>query len=100
MVPKQLVVFADSDVSLRLETVADQAAASSNVVSPVPLRIRRSTVNNSVPYETVRRILGHSSENAIKHYARIDIERLRPYCLIPPPPTGPFRDFLGLRKEG
>ena len=46
MVLKQLVVFADSDVSLRLETVADQTAISSNTVSPAPLRIRRSTVNN------------------------------------------------------
>ena len=44
MVLKQLVVFADSDVSLRLETVADQAAIFSNTVSPAPLRIRRSTV--------------------------------------------------------
>ena len=43
MVLKQLVVFADSDMSLRLETVADQAAISSNTVSPAPLRIRRST---------------------------------------------------------
>ena len=40
---KQLVGFTDSDVSLRLKTVADQAAASSNVASLVPLRIRRST---------------------------------------------------------
>lgn len=59
-----------------------------------------SMVNDSVPYETVRRILGHSSDNAIKHYARIDIERLRPYCLDPPAPTGRFRKFLGLREEG
>lgn len=59
-----------------------------------------SMVNDSVPYETVRRILGHSSDNAIKHYARIDIERLRPYCLVPPSPTGSFREFLGTRKEG
>ena len=59
-----------------------------------------SMVNDSVSYETVRRILGHSSDNAIKHYARIDIERLRPYCLIPPAPTGSFREFLGMRKEG
>ena len=44
MVLKQLVVFADSDVSLRLETVADQTAISSNTVSPAPLRIRRSTI--------------------------------------------------------
>ena len=42
---KQLVGFTDSDVSLRLKTVADQAAASSNVASLVPLRIRRSTMN-------------------------------------------------------
>ena len=41
---KQLVGFTDSDVSLRLKTVADQAAASSNVASLVPLRIRRSTL--------------------------------------------------------
>ena len=58
-----------------------------------------SMVNDSVSYETVRRILGHSSDNAIKHYARIDIERLRPFCLAPPCPTGLFREFLGM-KEG
>ena len=46
MVLKQLVVFADSGVSLRLETVADQAAISSNTVSPAPLRIRGSTPYN------------------------------------------------------
>ena len=40
---KQLVGFTDSDVSLRLKTVADQAATSSITVSLVPLRIRRST---------------------------------------------------------
>ena len=48
---KQLVGFTDSDVSLRLKTVADQAAASSNVASLVPLRIRRST-----PYSTSQMI--------------------------------------------
>ena len=46
---KQLVGFTDSDVSLRLKTVADQAAASSNVASLVPLRIRRSTIGMVVP---------------------------------------------------
>lgn len=53
-----------------------------------------SMVNDAVPYETVRKVLGHSSNNAIKHYARIDIEKLRQYSLIPPEPTGSFRDFL------
>ena len=39
--------FAASDVSLRLKTVADQAATSSITVSLVPLRIRRSTLREA-----------------------------------------------------
>ncbi len=53
-----------------------------------------SMVNDSVPYEAVRKVLGHSSGNAIKHYARIDIEKLRQYGLVPPEPAGRFHDFL------
>lgn len=53
-----------------------------------------SMINNDIPYETVRKVLGHSSNNAIKHYARIDVEKLRNYCLVPPVPTGKFRTFL------
>ena len=40
-----------------------------------------SMVNDDINYETVRKVLGHSSNNAIKHYARIDTERLRRYSL-------------------
>ncbi len=53
-----------------------------------------SMVNNEISYETVRKVLGHSSNNAIKHYARIDVERLRKYSLAPPLPSGRFRAFL------
>lgn len=53
-----------------------------------------SMVNDSVAYETVRKVLGHSSNNAIKHYARIDVEKLRPYSLTPPTPSGNFLRFL------
>lgn len=53
-----------------------------------------SMINDDASYETVRKILGHSSNNAIKHYARIDIEKLRQYCLKPPVPNGKFWDFL------
>ena len=53
-----------------------------------------SMVNNDVAYETVRKILGHSSNNAIKHYARIDIEKLRVYSLEPPTVSGRFEAFL------
>ena len=53
-----------------------------------------SMVNDDINYETVRKVLGHSSNNAIKHYARIDIERLRRYSLTPPLPAGRFYTFL------
>lgn len=53
-----------------------------------------SMVNNDISYETVRKVLGHSSNSAIKHYARVDVENLRKYSLTPPPPSNRFFDFL------
>lgn len=53
-----------------------------------------SMVNNGVPYEAVRKILGHNSNNAIKHYAKVDIERLRRCAIVPPVEKGRFRLFL------
>lgn len=53
-----------------------------------------SMINNDISYETVRKVLGHSSNNAIKHYARIDVEKLRRYSLTPPVPTNKFYAFL------
>lgn len=50
--------------------------------------------NDNISYETVRKAVGHSSNNAIKHYARIDVEKLRQYCLEPPKVSGNFKDFL------
>ncbi len=53
-----------------------------------------SMINDDISYETVRNVLGHSSNNAIKHYARIDVEHLRRYSLTPPLPVGKFHSFL------
>jgi len=53
-----------------------------------------SMVNDGVPYEAVRKTLGHIDPNAISHYARLDIERLRSYALPVPKATGAFADFL------
>ena len=53
-----------------------------------------SMVNDDISYETVRKVLGHSSNNAVKHYARIDVEKLRRYSLAPPAPTNRFYAFL------
>lgn len=57
-----------------------------------------SMVNDNISYETVRRTLGHTSPNAIKSYARIDAEHLRPYSLEPPPATGHFAELLYGKK--
>lgn len=57
-----------------------------------------SMVNDGVSYEVVRRILGHSDPDVIKHYAKVDIENLRLCSIEPPAPTGLFYDYL-LGKE-
>lgn len=56
--------------------------------------VASSMVNDSVPYEVVRRTLGHTGKNAIKSYARLDIEQLRLYSLEPPAATGKFAELL------
>lgn len=53
-----------------------------------------SMVNDDVPYEVVRRTLGHTDVNAIKSYARLDVEQLRLYTLETPKATGNFAKFL------
>ncbi len=53
-----------------------------------------SMVNDDVPYEAVRTILGHSDPDAIKHYAKLDIEKLRECAVEVPKPSGSFKTFL------
>lgn len=56
--------------------------------------VSTSMINDDVPYEAVRDILGHTSPNSIRRYAKNDIEKLR-RCAIPvPAPAGSFRQFL------
>ncbi|MBR3430850.1 MAG: tyrosine-type recombinase/integrase [Clostridia bacterium] len=56
--------------------------------------VSTSMVNDDVPYEAVSSILGHTSHNSIRNYAKNDIEKLR-RCAIPvPAPQGVFQRFL------
>lgn len=57
-----------------------------------------SMVNDNASYEVVRRILGHSDPNVIKHYARADIENLRMCSIDSPMPTGLFKGYLSGRE--
>lgn len=54
-----------------------------------------SMVNDSVPYDAVRKALGHSDPNAIKHYAKNDLENLRRCALDVPAASGILLDYLG-----
>lgn len=61
--------------------------------------IASNMVNDNVPTEIVRRVLGHGTKYAIKHYARIDIESMR-LCPLPvPAPSGIFAKLLSW-KDG
>jgi site-specific recombinase XerD len=53
-----------------------------------------SMVNDNIPYDVVRSILGHTDPDAVKHYAKLDIERLRGYAIEVPKPSGIFKEFL------
>lgn len=50
--------------------------------------IASNMINDNVSTEVVRRVLGHGTKHAIKHYARIDIESMRLCPLSVPEPSG------------
>lgn len=56
-------------------------------------------INDNISTEIVRRVLGHGTKHAIKHYARIDIESMRLCPLAVPEPGGLFAEML-LWKDG
>jgi len=53
-----------------------------------------SMVNDNIPYEAVRRIIGHTNLKSIKYYAKLDIELLRQCAIEVPEPSGKFEEFL------
>jgi site-specific recombinase XerD len=57
-----------------------------------------SMVNDGGSYEAVRRILGHTDPDTIKHYAKTDIENLRLCSISPPAPSGLFEEYLSGEK--
>jgi len=58
-----------------------------------------SMINHRVSYDVVRKILGHIDPDAVRHYAKVDIERLREYAIEPPAPSGCFKEFLEGRQR-
>ena len=58
-----------------------------------------SMVNDGISYETVRKVLGHDSPNAIRHYARLDIQMLRNCALACPAPSGTLHLQITLKRN-
>lgn len=56
--------------------------------------VASNMINDGASTEVVRRVLGHGTKYALKHYARIDIESMR-LCPLPvPEPIGMFANIL------
>ena len=56
--------------------------------------VASNMINDSVSTEVVRRLLGHETKYALKHYAKLDIEKLRLCSLPVPKPQGDFCKLL------
>lgn len=61
--------------------------------------IASNMVNDSVSTEVVRKVLGHGTRHAIRHYARLDIESMR-MCPLPAPELGGGFSKMLSRKDG
>jgi integrase len=57
-------------------------------------------VSEKVPYDVVRRILGHEDTTSMKHYVKFDIEMLRSCVLEVPPVSGLCAAYINKRKGG
>jgi len=64
------------------------------------MSLASALVAENVPYDVVRRILGHEDPDAINHYVKLDVESLRSCALDVPTPSGHFAEYLTCGMEG
>ena len=57
-------------------------------------------VAEKVPYDAVRKILGHEDPSSAKHYVQFDIESLRSCSIETPPVAGKLAAYMGVRTGG
>lgn len=61
--------------------------------------IASNMVNDKVSTEVVRKVLGHGTKHAIRHYVRMDIENMRLCPLPAPKPSGIFSEMLSWKED-
>ncbi|MDR1369625.1 MAG: tyrosine-type recombinase/integrase [Dysgonamonadaceae bacterium] len=57
-------------------------------------------VSEKVPYDVVRKILGHEDTKSMKHYVKFDVGMLRSCALEIPPLGGLYAEYVNNRKGG
>lgn len=57
-------------------------------------------VNNGMPYDVARKVLGHEDPESIKYYANLDIENLRKCAINVPAAKGIFARYLSGKERG
>lgn len=85
---------------VRLAFQATEIKPGTRKIGPHAMRssLASSMVNDGISYEVVRRTLGHTSANAIRSYAKLDVEQLKVYTLEPPKASCNFAEYLsGMR---
>jgi hypothetical protein len=53
-----------------------------------------------MPYDVVRKTLGHADPESVKHYAALDIENLRKCAIEVPEAGGIFAKYLAGKGRG
>ena len=61
--------------------------------------IASNMVNDRISTEVVRKVLGHGTKHAIRHYARMDVENMRLCPLPAPKPSGIFSELLSWKED-
>lgn len=84
------ILVAKSDVNISEKRHGSRAFRSS---------IASNMVNDRVSTEVVRKVLGHGTKHAIRHYARMDIENMRLCPLHAPKPSGIFSEILSWKED-
>lgn len=84
------MLVAKSDVNISEKRHGSRAFRSS---------IASNMVNDRFSTEVVRKVLGHGTKHAIRHYARIDIGNMRSCPLHAPKPDGIFSKLLYWKEE-
>ena len=84
------IMVAKSDVNIAEKRHGSRAFRSS---------IASNMVNDKVSTEVVRKVLGHGTKHAIRHYVRMDIENMRLCPLPAPKPSGIFSEMLSWKED-